>query len=186
MLFSKKRGQGAFEYLMVYGWALMVILIMIGTLAYFGVLNPTKYLPDRCYFGAPLLCKPQQFTIKNTNDGSMIVRLVNNYGSTVKIKDAKIITDLPQCETHELCITNGISCDEDDAIFIQPGDDVYSWPEGISKNLVVDCDDGVSLPVSSKVKVVYKMRWYTAASTEVFAKSFEGEIYANVQDTGDY
>ena len=50
------RAQAALEFLTTYGWAFLVILIMIGTLAYFGILNPSKVLPNRCTFGAEFQC----------------------------------------------------------------------------------------------------------------------------------
>jgi len=49
-----KRGQAAMEFLMTYGWAIVVVLAAIGALAYFGVLSPSKLLPDRTTFTAPL------------------------------------------------------------------------------------------------------------------------------------
>jgi len=36
------------EFLMTYGWAILVVLIAIGALAYFGVLNPGRFLPSSC------------------------------------------------------------------------------------------------------------------------------------------
>jgi len=50
----KKRGQAAMEFLMTYGWAIVVVLAAIGALAYFGVLSPNKLLPDRTTFATPL------------------------------------------------------------------------------------------------------------------------------------
>jgi hypothetical protein len=35
------------EFLMTYGWALLVILLVIAALAYFGMLNPDRFLPDK-------------------------------------------------------------------------------------------------------------------------------------------
>lgn len=42
----KKKAQSALEFLTTYGWAFLVILIMIGALAYFGVLDPNRFLPE--------------------------------------------------------------------------------------------------------------------------------------------
>lgn len=50
----KKRGQAAMEFLMTYGWAIVVVLAAIGALAYFGVLSPQKLLPARTTFSAPI------------------------------------------------------------------------------------------------------------------------------------
>ena len=55
-LANKRKGQAATEFLTTYGWAFLVILIMIGTLAYFGILKPSKLLPDRCNFGPEVNC----------------------------------------------------------------------------------------------------------------------------------
>ena len=43
-----KRGQAALEFLMTYGWAILIVLIAIGAFAYFGVLNPQRLLPKSC------------------------------------------------------------------------------------------------------------------------------------------
>nr|MBI4156960.1 hypothetical protein [Candidatus Woesearchaeota archaeon] len=54
----EKRGQAAMEFLMTYGWAILVVLIAIGALAYFGVLNPERFLPEKCLIasGSGLFC----------------------------------------------------------------------------------------------------------------------------------
>ena len=42
-----KKSQAAMEFLMTYGWAILVVLVAIGALAYFGVLKqPQTYLSD--------------------------------------------------------------------------------------------------------------------------------------------
>ncbi|HYD03046.1 MAG TPA: hypothetical protein VEC16_01990 [Alphaproteobacteria bacterium] len=51
---KNKKGQAAMEFLMTYGWAIVVVLAAIGALAYFGVLSPQKLLPERTTFQAPL------------------------------------------------------------------------------------------------------------------------------------
>jgi len=51
-----KKGQAAMEFLMTYGWAILVVLAAIGALAYFGVLNPAKVLPEMCVGPAELAC----------------------------------------------------------------------------------------------------------------------------------
>lgn len=41
---------------MTYGWALLVVLVAIGALAFFGVLNPGQFLPDQCVLFAGISC----------------------------------------------------------------------------------------------------------------------------------
>jgi hypothetical protein len=51
-----RRGQAALEFLTTYGWAFLVILVMIGALSYFGVLDPGRFTSDRCVAGTPFYC----------------------------------------------------------------------------------------------------------------------------------
>ena len=45
-----KKSQQAMEFLMTYGWAIIVVLVAIGALAYFGVLNIKNLSPEpNCY-----------------------------------------------------------------------------------------------------------------------------------------
>ncbi len=55
---DRTKGQAAMEFLMTYGWAILVVLVAIGALAYFGVLSPEKLLPEKCLIstGSGLFC----------------------------------------------------------------------------------------------------------------------------------
>ena len=55
-----KKAQAAMEFLMTYGWAILVVLIVIGALAYFGVLSPSTLLPEKCTFPVSLTCTDHQ------------------------------------------------------------------------------------------------------------------------------
>ena len=52
----KNRAQAALEFLTTYGWAFLVILVMISALSYFGVLSPSRLLPEKCTFGSEIEC----------------------------------------------------------------------------------------------------------------------------------
>lgn len=53
--FSRK-SQAAMEFLLTYGWAILVVLVAIGALAYFGVLSPDRFLPNKCFLPAGITC----------------------------------------------------------------------------------------------------------------------------------
>ena len=59
--FSRK-SQAALEFLMTYGWAILVVLVSIGALAYFGVLSPDKFLPAKCTLQSGLACLDHKAT----------------------------------------------------------------------------------------------------------------------------
>jgi len=49
-----KKGQSAMEYLMTYGWAILIILIAVGALFSLGVFSPS--VPNTCQFNTPFMC----------------------------------------------------------------------------------------------------------------------------------
>ena len=51
-----KKAQAAMEFLMTYGWAILVVLAAIGALAYFGVLSPDRFLPEKCTMPSGIAC----------------------------------------------------------------------------------------------------------------------------------
>ena len=79
----KRKGQAAMEFLMTYGWAILVVLIVIGALAYFGVLNPQQFLPQKCQFSTGLVCVDKQLT----SDGAYKFRISNGLGNAIEITD---------------------------------------------------------------------------------------------------
>lgn len=101
MTYRSKKGQSALEFLITYGWAFLVALIVIGGLAYFGVLDPLSWLPDRCKFGAGEISCPAYVVEINplsddgetTNQGTITLKLTNSLGKTVKISNITAYTD---------------------------------------------------------------------------------------------
>ncbi len=73
-----KRGQAAMEFLMTYGWAILVVLVAIGALAYFGVLNPGRFLPSSCTIGPGIGCDAHKVT--SAGAGSTVQLLLRNGG----------------------------------------------------------------------------------------------------------
>src|SRR3989344_9119339 len=50
----QKRGQGAMEFLMTYGWAIIVVLVILSVLYFLGVFSPKT--PNACSIEAPFVC----------------------------------------------------------------------------------------------------------------------------------
>lgn len=80
------------EFLLTYGWAILVVLVVIGALSYFGVLNPSRLLPSKCYFGTFGKC--EDFVVisdvdnSGTGDDNFIwFYLMNNLGRSIETLD---------------------------------------------------------------------------------------------------
>lgn len=55
-MFRNRKAQAAMEFLMTYGWAILVVLAAVGALAYFGVLSPDRFLPEKCTLPSGVAC----------------------------------------------------------------------------------------------------------------------------------
>jgi hypothetical protein len=73
-----KKGQAAMEFLMTYGWAILVVLAAIGALAYFGVLSPDRFLPDKCTISGGYSCGEYK-----VNSSGVYLKIINNQGVDV-------------------------------------------------------------------------------------------------------
>ena len=79
-----RKSQAALEFLMTYGWAILVVLVAVGALAYFGVLDPGKFLPPKCIFQGGITCLDHKATA-----ASLQVVLQNSLGSDITIDGIK-------------------------------------------------------------------------------------------------
>ena len=80
---SKKRGQSAMEFLMTYGWAILVVLIVLSGLYYLGVFSPKT---GNIYsIRAPLVI--QDLAIKNNG---IIFKMSSNLVESVVVRDVKV------------------------------------------------------------------------------------------------
>jgi uncharacterized protein (UPF0333 family) len=77
---QQKRGQAAMEFLMTYGWAILVVLAAIGALAYFGVLSPSNFLPGSCTIGQGFNCMESKVSSSADN---VQIRVRNNIGGSL-------------------------------------------------------------------------------------------------------
>jgi hypothetical protein len=55
-----KKGQAALEFLTTYGWAFLILLVLVGGMSYFGVLNPSQFIPNSCIATTGFSCSESQ------------------------------------------------------------------------------------------------------------------------------
>ena len=100
----KMKGQTAIEYLMTYGWAILIILIVAGVLAYYGIFAPSGFLgPTARGFGQVQVLNPWSLVAAN---GALTLNLENRVGGTITITNVSYTLtnggtgtyyDLPTC-----------------------------------------------------------------------------------------
>ena len=168
-----KRAQAALEFLSTYGFAFLIILVMIGALAYFGVLNPNNLLPERCGFGSNFHCVDFR-VLDVVGDPQVNFYLQNNLGEVVSIFQADMT----------MAIAGGgaaaTSCAIDPTAVPLP--DPYLLPAG-GGQVEVQCDSfgagGESTGPGSRMKFTVDFTYQTA--TGKYPHPAQGEIFAEVQ-----
>jgi len=80
ILIKHRKSQAAMEFLMTYGWAILVVLAAIAALAYFGVLSPEKFLPEKCLLQTGFTCISSKIEV-----GQSTVVLSNSQGKSITI-----------------------------------------------------------------------------------------------------
>ena len=68
------RAQVALEFITTYGWAILIVTIMIGALAYYGVVNPKNLIQENCISSPSFNCVDH---VLYTNGTARLVVTVN-------------------------------------------------------------------------------------------------------------
>jgi len=113
---NKKRGQAATEFLMTYGWAILIVLAAIGALAYFGILSPNKFLPNSCILFPGLSC--DDFII---SPGSAVIIITNGMGNSITINDLDLtnLNDGSSCQVDN--VAGDVLSDGESKVYVFAG-----------------------------------------------------------------
>ncbi len=81
-----KKAQVAMESIMIYGLAILVVMLAIGALMYFDVLDLGGLLPDRCEVkGVALTC--ENYAVNPTQ---VMLEIRNNLGKNINMASVKV------------------------------------------------------------------------------------------------
>lgn len=72
-LIKKRKSQAGLEFVMTYGWALLVVMVAIVALASFGALNYDRYVANKCTIEPGIAC--QDFEVQSNVGGTGLVSL---------------------------------------------------------------------------------------------------------------
>ncbi len=127
------------EFLLTYGWAITVLVVMISSLAYLGIINPVEWIPDKCTFGAGLSCADSA-VYANAGKERVNIVLTNSFGNTISVKKVNL-TDLGSgagcnCGSN-LCNIGGL------------------WKPADNKIMNFSCDNDVR-SINLKIRITYK------------------------------
>ncbi len=82
------KGQVSTEFLMTYGLAIVALFIVVGALAYFNVLSPSKYFPEECTLFEKIEC-----TDFKVSKSSIAITVRNRFGELLNPFNITILSD---------------------------------------------------------------------------------------------
>ncbi len=160
-----RRGQAALEFLMTYSWAILVVIIIIGALAYFGVLNPQNLMPDKCTITAGFSC--DDYLLQGGSSPEVSFTITNGLGRSVNLTYFNITTPA------------GNECQISLSQVIAPGDR-YTF-QATTSNAGACVNDLQGLE-GSKTRVKIKFGWkYADMGSSAAEHTAAGEIFSRVE-----
>ena len=84
-----RRGQAAMEFLMTYGWAILVVLIVIGVMTYSGFVDVSGLLPEKCTFPISVNCL--DYSVKKD---SINLHLQNAAGRVMLLRNIEVTSEV--------------------------------------------------------------------------------------------
>ncbi len=160
----QRKAQAALEFLSTYGFAFLIILVMIGALAYFGVLNPQRFLPERCMMGQEFNCADHYIGV-SAGSGNMLVNvsLTNNLGTTItSLSGTANMTGVGggTCTSPSTTVASGATFHMNCALTLDTG--VTAWPA-----------------VGQKAKVELQINYKEQGKS--YLHPVQGEVFATIQ-----
>ena len=165
---SFKNSQIAMETILIYGFVILVVTLAVGALAYFGVLDLGKFLPDSCTIaGEGILC--ENYVVKKGGAppvDNIQFELRNKVGKNIQDLKVTVVGEgdmqnmwtpvgaATSCSTAPALVTNG----------------------AVSAPLKMSCTLGV--PVGSKIKGRLDIEYKVVGS--LITRTETGSVYATV------
>ena len=84
------KGQSALEYLITYGWAILVILVVLAVLWYYGIFNPARWAGESVTEGSAFKVVDKNLV----STGILTLTLGNKAGTTVNITSLTVTGDI--------------------------------------------------------------------------------------------
>ena len=159
---KKRKGQVALEFLMTYGWAFLIILVVIGAFIYFDVLNPSRLVGESCTFPAGLNCV-DQIVSESSREINVILR--NGFGNPITVSDAEMVYYKGSVECRQTVSFDNLTWNHNQQ-------QTLTWNMG---TIVGDCN----LTTSDRLMGTVTFDYTPAGSS--FARQVEGSVSIPVQ-----
>ncbi len=73
--FSKRKGQASIEFLVSYGWAILLLVIVTGFILFSGIFETNRYVSESCFLGPDFSCYGE--IIKEPYSSTILLNITN-------------------------------------------------------------------------------------------------------------
>ncbi len=140
-----RKGQAAMEFLMTYGWAILIALIAVGALYYMNV-KPKNIVQESCIIGS----NPCDATL--TKAGALNIVYTNGLGKSINITDVNVTGDATCSDATPHVVASGekITLSLSGCTPNKPAGDIASLNVAMQYK---DMESGLTHPLSGQVTV---------------------------------
>ena len=71
------------EYVMIYGWALLAVMIVIGFIINYANIDPSDFMGEECNFDVGLVCN--DFVVYESGDDNIAISVTNGFSKSITI-----------------------------------------------------------------------------------------------------
>ena len=170
------RGQAAMEFLATYGWAILVVLIAIAALAYFGIFNPRMFVSEQVIFGPEFSYAGHSFKMTNNKEEfAVALRYTLPEMVTLVANSREVMChDCPvDAEVWKAC---GHVNFDDPSTYAEPGEDFTARAD---ESFIISCKPGndeyiVFSGLGERHTVSFRFDYL--GEDDMYTRTFEGTI----------
>ncbi len=173
-MFSIRKGQYSVEFLVTYGWVLLIVIIAVGTLIYFDVFKIDKYLPDECIFGPNVICEDMSIQKVSELRFDLNLKLRNSLERSIEPVNFTLMN-----EDRSL-----VACNRLEVICPHTGEDANWSAAGYNSELTENGDSSWAVGMSCSLKAIDCEKDVLTTTKETFLATlgFRREGGANVYE----
>ncbi len=161
-----QRAQAALEFMVTYGWALVLLVGVFSWIAYIGFSNPTELAGDDCQVSGEFGCSEAKLSAPSTLTASEASFVLRNLQSE-KISVQEVIVEYAGMQSNCTRIQN---LDGTDLDFVRSGEEFE-----------VLCDDNnLQFVPGEKAKIEFTVKY---SKSEGFVREAKGEIIGLIDDS---
>ncbi|MEK6967588.1 MAG: hypothetical protein AABX51_03075 [Nanoarchaeota archaeon] len=169
-LSTNSKGQAAMEFMMTYGWALMMVLGVIAALVYFNFFNPSLFLPEKCDLGYRLRCDDYKIGYKSGTGVQVSLAITNIFPESIVIRSLNV----SPIKSMDSFTCNGF--------WQAPGLGTFSLAQGEKKVITIDCSPALYNPKESGKIKFYVNTSYSFNDTGLnYVYTMYGELFTKIE-----